>query len=126
MVDLIGGLGPNDVPRLQAAASAQTAAEEVVGRVRETEFSGERSESEDSDRNLDERQVGRAVQEANRLVESFRSGIRFEVNKENGELVVQIVDQSTDKVIKKIPAESVVRLQDSLKDVAGLMIDSTA
>jgi flagellar protein FlaG len=49
--------------------------------------------------------------------------LRYSVNRETNEVIVKVVEKSTDKVIKEIPPEALQRLQISLKEQLGLLID---
>ncbi|MCL2480799.1 MAG: flagellar protein FlaG [Spirochaetaceae bacterium] len=49
--------------------------------------------------------------------------LRYSINRETDEVIVKVVDKSTDKVIKEIPPESLQRLQARLKEQLGLLVD---
>ena len=49
--------------------------------------------------------------------------LRYSINRETNEVIIKVVDKSTDKVIKEIPPESLRRLQARLKEQLGLLID---
>ncbi|MCL2704880.1 MAG: flagellar protein FlaG [Spirochaetaceae bacterium] len=49
--------------------------------------------------------------------------LRYSINRETHEVIVKVVDKSTDKVIKEIPPESLQRLQARLKEQIGLLVD---
>ena len=49
--------------------------------------------------------------------------LKYSINRETDEVIVKVVDKSTDKVIKEIPPEALQRLQASLKEQLGLLID---
>ena len=49
--------------------------------------------------------------------------LKYSINRETNEVIVKVVDKSTDKVIKEIPPEALQRLQVRLKEQLGLLID---
>jgi flagellar protein FlaG len=52
--------------------------------------------------------------------------ISFSEDKDTGDIVIKIIDNKTDEVIKQIPPEEVVELRKRLGDLQGLMIDKKA
>jgi flagellar protein FlaG len=53
----------------------------------------------------------------------FNRGLKYSISRETNEVIVKVVDKSTNKVIKEIPPEALQRLQKSLKEQLGLLID---
>jgi len=51
--------------------------------------------------------------------------ISFNVNNELGEVIVKVIDPSTDKVIKEIPSAEIQQLQLRIKQTLGLLFDET-
>jgi len=51
--------------------------------------------------------------------------ISFNINEELGEVVVKVIDPSTDKVIKEIPSAEIQQLQLRIKQTLGLLFDET-
>ena len=49
--------------------------------------------------------------------------LRYSVNRETNEVIVKVVDKTTNKVIKEIPPEALQRLQASLRKQIGLLLD---
>ena len=49
--------------------------------------------------------------------------LKYSINNETEEIVVKVIDKTTDKVIKEIPPEAIQRLQARLKYEIGLLID---
>ena len=49
--------------------------------------------------------------------------LEYSINNETDEVIVRVVDKSTNKVIKEIPPESLQRLQARLKEQIGLLVD---
>lgn len=49
--------------------------------------------------------------------------LQFSVNKELGSVVVRVVDQNTNKVIKEIPSEEMQRIKINMRKTMGLLFD---
>jgi len=71
-------------------------------------------------------QVHETVQEMNAQLNLTNRSIRFSIDEQSHELVVKVVDTETDKVIKQIPADEILRLREHLKDLSGLIVEELA
>jgi flagellar protein FlaG len=49
--------------------------------------------------------------------------LKFNVDDENGAVQVEVRDAQSDKVIRKIPADEVLHLAKSIKEMAGKLLD---
>jgi flagellar protein FlaG len=49
--------------------------------------------------------------------------LKFYVNKELNQVVVKVIDSTTDKVIKEIPPEEIQNLHIRIREAIGLLID---
>ena len=49
--------------------------------------------------------------------------LKFYVNKELNQVVVKVIDSTTDKVIKEIPPEEIQKLHIRIREAIGLLID---
>lgn len=49
--------------------------------------------------------------------------VKFNVNKELGKVVVEVVDASTNRVIREIPSEALQKAQVNMKNAIGLLFD---
>ena len=49
--------------------------------------------------------------------------VSFSEDKDTGDIVIKIIDNKTDEVIKQIPPKEVVELRKRLGDLQGLMLD---
>ena len=52
--------------------------------------------------------------------------ISFSKDDSTGDIVIKIIDNKTDEVIKQIPSEAVVELRKRLNDFQGLFLDKKA
>jgi flagellar protein FlaG len=49
--------------------------------------------------------------------------LSYSVNKELNQVVVKVIDSETDKVIRVIPSETLLKLHSRMKEVIGLIFD---
>ena len=61
--------------------------------------------------------VQQAVERLNDYVQSLQRDLRFSVDEDLGQPVVRVVDRNTQKLIRQIPSETVLRLARNLKEV---------
>jgi flagellar protein FlaG len=55
----------------------------------------------------------------------FNRKLKFSVNRELGDVVVKVIDTTTDKVIKELPPEALQRLHVRIQEALGLLFDET-
>lgn len=65
------------------------------------------------------------IQELQRVANSLDRKVKFNVNQELGQVVVKIVDPSTDKVIREIPSVDMQELRVTMRRTIGLIIDES-
>ncbi len=83
-------------------------------------------DAKSSDKAPDRNQVNRVVESLNELADSLKRRIEFSIDDKTGQTVITIVDQDSDRVIRQIPPEELMRLAAHLREVQGLIIDSEA
>lgn len=66
-----------------------------------------------------ERYIKRVLRDASLL----NRDLKYSISDETDQVIVKVIDKSTDKVIKEIPPEAIQRLQVRLKEQLGLLID---
>jgi len=64
------------------------------------------------------------LQQIKSLTEDGLYSVRFEHNTEANELVVKVVDNETDEVIRQIPPEELLTLTQRLTDLRGNLVDT--
>ncbi|MFP3960233.1 MAG: flagellar protein FlaG [Spirochaetaceae bacterium] len=55
----------------------------------------------------------------------FNRELKFTVNRDLGDVVVKVIDTTTDKVIKELPPEALQRLHVRIRETLGLLFDET-
>ena len=68
----------------------------------------------------------RLVDRLNRFF-STGKGIRFQVSSQEDQVVVQVVDQASDEVIRSIPSERLLRFRETFEELhQGMLLDGEA
>jgi flagellar protein FlaG len=67
--------------------------------------------------------IEQLVQEANQIANSNNKEINFEFDNEGDPPVIVVSDKETGEVIRQIPSEEMVRLNDKMEEFVGLIFD---
>jgi len=68
-------------------------------------------------------QIESATDKLNRLMGLIDKRLRFDLHKESDQIMVRVIDQDTEDVLKEMPPQRVIELLNSLTDIAGLLVD---
>jgi flagellar protein FlaG len=66
------------------------------------------------------------LQQIKSLTEDGLYSVRFENDERSGSLVVQVVDRQNDKVIRQVPTEELLDLQEALENLRGNIVDTVS
>jgi flagellar protein FlaG len=72
-----------------------------------------------------ERKAVEFVQQLQSFSNMFDRKLQFQVNKDLDEVIVKVIDSSTDKVIREIPSAEIQKLQIRIKEALGLLFDES-
>jgi flagellar protein FlaG len=64
-----------------------------------------------------------ALSELQQVGLAFNRRLQFSINQKLNEVVVKVVDQETDKVIKEIPPRELQIVHERIRDAIGLLFD---
>ncbi len=56
------------------------------------------------------------------LTETLQTKLNFSVDEGTNDIVVKVIDRDTDTVIKQIPPESMLKLQEKMQDLTGFLL----
>ena len=68
-------------------------------------------------------QVKKMVSEMADVTQAMNKGLKFEVDLKNHDIIVKVIDPSTDKVIREIPPAELQTLHQSLREAVGHLIN---
>jgi len=63
------------------------------------------------------------TQKLNKEMAPLNPDIKFSYNDKINELVVNVVDKKTDKVIRKIPSEEALKIMEKMRELVGALFD---
>jgi flagellar protein FlaG len=66
------------------------------------------------------------IRELQRVSETFNRRLSFSLNEKLGQVVVKIIDNDTDKVVREIPPVELQRCDERIREVLGLLFDKSA
>jgi flagellar protein FlaG len=56
------------------------------------------------------------------LTQTLQTKLNFSVDDGTNSIVVKVIDKDTDKVIRQIPPESLLKLQEKMQDLTGFLL----
>jgi len=65
------------------------------------------------------------VGELQTVTQILNRRLKFTINRQLDQVVVKVIDTSTDKVIKELPPEEVQQMHVRIREAIGLLIDET-
>jgi uncharacterized FlaG/YvyC family protein len=66
--------------------------------------------------------VEQMVESLKDLTATLQTSLNFSVDEGTNNIVVKVIDRNTDKVIKQIPPESLLKLQEKMQDLTGFLL----
>lgn len=88
--------------------------------VKQTEKGGSAQESGDA-REVSREEIEQTVNEIGDFVQNIQRNLQFTVDDNSGETIIKVTDMETDDVIRQIPSEEVLQLQQYIKDASGIL-----
>lgn len=73
-----------------------------------------------------EEDINAAVNDLNKTLDSLNVNREFSVDKSTDDIVVKIVDKDTKQVIRQIPSEDTIKMSKNIREMVGLLYDSTS
>ena len=67
----------------------------------------------------------KTTSELERISSAFNRRLKFVIDHESKEIIIKVIDNETDKVIKELPPEELKRLHSSIRDTIGFLFDKT-
>ena len=74
----------------------------------------------------EKQQLEEMVAGLNNFVQSVQRQLQFSVDENSGKTVITVIDAETDKVVRQIPSEEVLRMQQHMREVNGLIFQDKA
>lgn len=116
------------VEGVSSTASARSV--EAVGRERQNfddavaqRKTANKQNDASSNSKASEEEIIAAIEAANKHFEIFDKRLEFSIHEKTKEILVKIVDSSTEEVIKEIPSEKILDMIANMMELAGLLVD---
>lgn len=78
---------------------------------------------EAAQKEVDEKQVIAAIEQANRWIINRETYLKFSIHEGTHKIIVKVMDARNDEVIREIPPEKLMDMVAKLWELAGLIID---
>jgi flagellar protein FlaG len=72
------------------------------------------------------RDLKSAIRDLQRVSEAFNRRLSFSLNEKLGQVVVKVIDNDTDKVVREIPPTELQHVYERIREVIGLLFDKSA
>jgi flagellar protein FlaG len=66
------------------------------------------------------------IRDLQRISEAFNRRLSFSLNEKLGQVVVKVIDNDTDKVVREIPPTELQHVYERIREVVGLLFDKSA
>ncbi len=106
------GSSSRQLPDVQAQEVAQAAQANAQKNAEQTELSVEKLQA--------------AVEKMNELMQNGQRSLNFSVDDSTDQVVVKVLDTSTDEVVRQIPSEETLKFAEYLEGMVGLIFDQQA
>jgi len=71
-------------------------------------------------------EVEAAADRLNQALDSINRDLAISVHEDSGKLIVEVTDPGTGEVVRQIPAEQVLEVEESIDKIVGLFINDIA
>ncbi|AYD40714.1 flagellar protein [Clostridium fermenticellae] len=76
-----------------------------------------------SNKRVSETDIKRALDKFNKLLEDKSTHLKYEVYGKFKDIVVKVIDDNTEDVIKELPPKSIIDMVDKFCEMAGMFVD---
>jgi flagellar protein FlaG len=66
------------------------------------------------------------IRDLQRVSETFNRRLSFSLNEKLGQVIVKVIDNDTDKVVREIPPTELQHVYERIREVIGLLFDKSA
>jgi flagellar protein FlaG len=80
-------------------------------------------ERNQNEKKVDEKSLNEAIQKLNKQMEELNTNIQFGFNDKISLLYVDVKERDSGKLIRKIPSEEMMKLEEHMKEIIGVIFD---
>lgn len=67
--------------------------------------------------------IDRIIQDVNEVMQGSMTHFEFKIHEKSGEVIVKLIDNETEEVVREIPSEKIVEIMANLRELVGLCVD---
>ena len=120
------GNAPQSGPQISSKSAAPEVAETRPSSVSAVSDTAKNRNVSNAQKTPDLKQINQAVSDINKTIQALSQDLQFSVDKDTNRVVVKIIDQQTNKVLRQIPSEEALEISKSLGKLQGLLIKQEA
>mgnify|MGYP003352651837 CR=1 FL=1 len=120
------GNAPQSGPQISSKSAAPEVAETRPSSVSAVSDTAKNRDVSNAQKTPDLKQINQAVSDINKTIQALSQDLQFSVDKDTNRVVVKIIDQQTNKVLRQIPSEEALEISKSLGKLQGLLIKQEA
>lgn len=79
-----------------------------------------------SSQSLTREEIQAVVDNVENFLKDLNTNLSLEIHEKTGRVVVKVVERNTKEVIREIPSEDMLRLQEKLQEFRGVLFDGKA
>jgi flagellar protein FlaG len=125
MIAPVVGQFRNSISSGDAKATVRGSADRVQGRgsINPSPGNDGRVEEKQNNENSSKAAVEKAVQRATELARSLSRKLSFSYDDRINKVIVRVMEGESDKLVRQIPAEEMIRLSVRMDEIMGMLID---
>jgi flagellar protein FlaG len=126
-IDSIQRLQPPSIPKISNTDSnaqgvgykknADTNTDNSQVQIKTIDTSGEH------ERNVDDDELQKSIEKMLKTLEGDTTSLKFDIHKETNTIMVKVIDNDTQKVIREIPSEKLLDMIASIWKLVGIIVD---
>jgi len=82
-----------------------------------------KDEKQHSKKEMTKEELQDLTKKLNKEMEPLNPDIKFHFNDKVNEMVVNVIDKNTDKVIRKIPSDEALKIMEKMRELVGALFD---
>jgi len=75
------------------------------------------------EKKITKEELQKLTEQLNKEMSPLNADIKFQFNDKVNELVVNVIDKNTDKIIRKIPSEEALKIMEKMRELVGALFD---
>lgn len=126
---LIENIKPLAAPSVQKIGNKESRAQESNNRNNSSKSSGGQVQitaidtSGQHERSVDDGELQKSIEKILKTLEGGSTSLKFDIHKDTNTIMVKVIDNDTQKVIREIPSEKILDMVASIWKLVGIIVD---